>query len=123
MRVFLDIFLRLPRHLRFYIWTLLLETWSMDAENQYGLMETDGTTRDVTSPAKDPRGYIILASQVSGSRWMDHAKKMSLLFKAYCEGLLEHVGTVLKLDLHSLFSRDRHYLARAKKILILALQL
>ena len=72
----------------------------------------------------------------NGPSWVRHAwessvktsmdgptEKMSLLLTDYCEVRLEHKGIVLKLDLHSLFSRDRHYLARAKKILILALQL
>lgn len=95
----------------------------MDVENWYQLTKTNSTTRDATSLVMNTRGYIILGGQVLRYRWMDCAREMSLLLIAHYEVFLEHVGTIRKLDLHSLFLEKHHYLARAKKVLILALQL
>ena len=48
---------------------------------------------------------------------------LSNLLKAHCQGKVKHVGTVLRINLHALFSTRSFYLGRAKKVIMLALQL
>ena len=54
---------------------------------------------------------------------MDKATNMHILFCTHAEGRLTYLGTKLKMDLHGLFSTDAYYLARAKKVLVMAIHL
>ena len=48
---------------------------------------------------------------------------MSTLLRA-CQGRVQRVGTILRVNLHTIFATtERHFLGRAKKVLMLALQL
>ena len=54
---------------------------------------------------------------------MDRATTMQILFCTYAKGRLTYLSTMLKMDLHSLFSINVYYLARAKKVLVMAIHL
>ena len=114
-------FMRLPKHLRFYIWTLLFETFSIDIEHHLTLLEGDGTTKTLSARHLGPSRTNELGSQITEYQWGGRGIALIKLAEAYKEGKLSFVGTTLKLNLHNLFSEDTHYLARAKKILMLAI--
>ena len=38
----------MPEHISFLIWSLLLDTWSLEIGSHYSLIEEDGTTRVLT---------------------------------------------------------------------------
>ena len=44
----------IPTHICFYIWSLLLETWSLEIKDRYSLTDTDGTVREINSRSRDP---------------------------------------------------------------------
>ena len=67
MRTFLDMFLALPMHLRFYIWTLLMETHALDVAQHYRIMSTHGSTIDVTIPIYSPQPSHALVARVERS--------------------------------------------------------
>lgn len=48
---------------------------------------------------------------------------MTKMARAHQEGRINHVGTTLTVNLHSLFTTDSHNLGLIKKVLMLALQL
>ena len=48
---------------------------------------------------------------------------MSNLLKAYRKGKVKHVGTILCINLHTLFTSSQLFLGRAKKVIMIALQL
>ena len=123
MRAFLDLFLALPRDLRFFIWTLFLETYALDTAQQYRITSTRGSTSDVTVPSFSHRPSRILAARVGNYHCRGVAANLISLLRSHRKGRLQHVGTILRINLHTIFASNRQYLVRTKNILMLALQL
>ncbi len=124
MRTFLNIFLVLPEEIRFYIWTLFLETLALDVAQQYRITSISGSVSKETISFFHPRPSHILAASVGDYQHRGiAAADLSSLLEGHREGHIQHVGTILRINLHSILSTERHYLARAKKTLMLALQL
>lgn len=48
---------------------------------------------------------------------------MSSLLKVHCQGRIQHVGTILRVNLHTIFAIERKFLGLTKKVLMLAIQL
>ena len=84
------------------------------------MTDIDGTIREIASHSWDP---YWLGTQITGRYWMDRATTMRILFCTYVKGRLTYLGTTLKMDLGKLFSTDAYYLARAKKVLVMAIHL
>ena len=53
----------------------------------------------------------------------DMGAHMCNLLKAHAQGKVKHVGSILRINLHTLFSTRRFYLGRTKKVIMLALQM
>ena len=48
MPTFFTLFAHMSEHVSFSIWSLLLDTWSLEIGSRYSIIEKDGTTRVLT---------------------------------------------------------------------------
>ena len=70
----------LSSHLSYFIWTLLLETWSLDLITRFLYREEDGTTRTLTASVFDTSAQEFLGSQITGRYWDSHSQNMQAYY-------------------------------------------
>ena len=58
------LFTHMPKHISFFIWSLLLDTWSLERGSRYSLMEEDGTTCVLTIRPLDFGDPVYLGQQI-----------------------------------------------------------
>lgn len=127
MLAILAFFLRLPREVRYVIWSLLMDVHAIDQAQEYRLTDTEGKVTCTAIPDHAYRPDRQLAFRIM--RDPSHGYKRGVasllgdLLLAHRQGRLQHTGTMLRINLHRLFTKDRRFLGRAKKIIMLALQL
>ena len=115
------LFTHMPERISFLIWSLLLDTWSLEIGSRYSLIEEDGTTRVLTLRPLHFGDFVYLGQQIWQTYRGPRAADIVTHSRAYTLGRLVYRGATLTMDLHSLFSVEPEYLARAKKALMLAL--
>ena len=81
----LSLLTHIPTHICFFIWSLLLETWSLEVEDWYCLTESNGTIREIVSHSWDT---YWLGTHITKSYWKDRATTLHILFCTYAEGRL-----------------------------------
>ena len=123
MFAFLTLFLSLPRDLRYHIWSFFLDTYAMEMAQEYRLTTLSGENTLATVPVYTLRPDRQLAYRMVRNYRRGIGSHMRNLFKAHRQGRNRHVGTILKINLHTLFTTDRRFLGRTKKVIIFALQL
>ena len=127
MLTILALILRLPREVRCIIWSFLVDVRLFNMAQEYNFVNRLGEIVRVTIPDLAYRPSHQLAHWVSYNhhrrRRQDVGAHMSNLLKAYSKGKVKHVGTILRINLHTLFSSSRFFLGRAKKVIMIALQL
>ena len=127
MLAILAFFLRLPREARYVIWGLLMDVHAIDQAQEYRLADTEGKITYTTIPNHAYRPDRQLAYRMIRDPLRDYKKgvatHLSNLLLAHRQGRLQHTGAMIHINLHKLFTSDRRFLGRVKKILMLALQL
>ena len=123
MLAFLTFFLSLPRELRYQIWYFFLETFALDMAQEYRLTSRRGEQSLTTISAVTPRPDRQLAYRLARDYRRGIASHMTNLLKAHRQGRIQHVGTILRINLHTLFTTDTHFLGLVKKVIMLAMQL
>ena len=121
MPIFFTLFTHMLEHISFFIWSLVLDTWSLEIGSHYSLIEEDGKMRVLTIRPLDFGDSVYLGQQIWQTYRGPTATHILALSQAYTSGCLVYRGATLTIDLHSLFSIEPQYLARAKKALMLAL--
>lgn len=117
----LAFFLSLPREIRYRIWYLFLDASSLSMTENYRITNRKGkqTLACIQSymPRPDRQLAFYFGCQCS------FATRMTKMARAQREGRIEHVGTTLTINLHTLFTTDFRNLGNIKRTIMLALQL
>ena len=127
MLAILAFLLRLPREVRYLIWSFVLDNPILDMAHEYQLIDARGiaTLTAISYHSYCPDRQLACRTLRNPHRGYKRgiASLLSNLLKAHSQGRVKHVGTVLRINLHTLFSTRSFYLGRAKKVIMLALQL
>ena len=119
--------LRLPREVCYLIEPLVLDNPILDMAHEYQIVDAQGIATLTAISNHSYRPDRQLAYRMLPNPHRDYKKglasHLSNLLEAHCQGRVKHVGTVLRINLHALFGTRSFYLGRAKKVIMLALQL
>ena len=127
MLAILAFLLTIPRDVRCLIWSFVLDVPLLDMANEYQFSDKKGrlTLTEISEHCYRPDralAYRIFYNHHHHYK-QDMGAHMCNLLKAHAQGNVRHVGSILRINLHTLFSTRSFYLARAKKVIMLALQM
>ena len=127
MLAILAFILRLPQEVRCIIWSFVVDVYVFDMAHEYSFVDPLGEVVRMTifDLAYRPDRQLVYRISYNHRRQYKHdvGAHMSNLLKTYRKGKVKHVGTILRINLHTLFTSSRLFLGRAKKVIMIALQL